>query len=118
MIEVARNEVSYIPYQWGHGNYYITPRWIVMNKNGAGYGRFAEATRNLDKINNEEEMLKHMKHCMWCNELLYIDCAYRDENGHIHFVDDILKNIFLPSSGKMRNLYMNITGINDYEEVQ
>lgn len=88
LIEVARNEVSYIPYQWGHGNYYITPRWIVMNKNGAGYGRFAEATRNLDKINNEEEMLKHMKHCMWCNELLYIDCAYRDENGHIHFVDD------------------------------
>ena len=33
-------------------------------------------------------MLEHMKLCMWCNELLYIDCAYRDDNGHIHFVDD------------------------------
>lgn len=88
LIEIARNEVSYLPYQNGQGNYYLTPKWNAIEHHGSGYGRLEIVNENLMNIQTEKEMLDNMKRCMWTNSLLYAQYSYRDEDGKIKFVDD------------------------------
>ena len=88
VIEIAANEVNYIPYASAQGNYYITPKWIAFESNGAGYGRVQAATDGLSEVTDMKSMLEHMEAPMWKNEVLYMDNAYLDENGKSHFVDD------------------------------
>ena len=87
LIEIARNEVMYLPYQHGQGNYYITPKWNVLSKGQSGYGRLQFGIERIDQIQTEEEMSELMEKIMWRNEILNIEYAKRDSNGHISFHD-------------------------------
>lgn len=88
LIEIAQNEISYLPYQNGQGNYYRTPKWNAIEHHGSGYGRIEIANENLMNVQTEKEMLDNMKRCMWTDSLLYAQYSFRDEKGKLHFVDD------------------------------
>ena len=87
LIEIARNEIMYLPYQHGQGNYYVTPKWNVLSKGQSGYGRLQFGIEHIDKVQNEEDMAELMKKIMWRNEILNIEYAKRDAHGHIQFSD-------------------------------
>ena len=88
IIEVIANEVYYLPYVSAQGNYYLTPKWSVVENNGTGYGRVQAALDGLPEVDNLEEMMAHMEKPMWKNSVLYMENAYLDENGKACFVDD------------------------------
>ncbi len=87
VIEIAQDEIVYLPYQCAQANYYLSPRFNHLERGGSGIGRFAEALRGLEDVQNQKEMLEHMKQPMWCREILDMEYSYQDENGKVHFVD-------------------------------
>ena len=87
LIEIARNEIMYLPYQHGQGNYYITPKWNVLSEGQSGYGRLQFGIERIDQIQTEEEMAELMGKIMWRNEILNVEYAKRDAHGHIQFLD-------------------------------
>ena len=88
IIEVIADEVYYLPYVSAQGNYYLTPKWAVVENNGTGYGRVQAALDGLSEVDTKEEMMAHMEKSMWKNSVLYMENAYLDENGKACFVDD------------------------------
>ncbi len=88
IIEVIADEVYFLPYVSAQGNYYLTPKWAVVENNGTGYGRVQAALDGLDSVDTLEQMMEHMEQPMWKNEILYMNNAYLDENGKACFVDD------------------------------
>lgn len=87
LIEIARNEIMYLPYQHGQGNYYVTPKWNVLSQDQSGYGRLEYGIERIDQIQTEDDMAKIMEKIMWRNEILNIEYAKRDEDGHVLFLD-------------------------------
>ncbi len=87
LIEIARNEVMYLPYQHGQGNYYVTPKWNVLSEGQSGYGRLQFGIERIDQVQTEEDMAELMGKIMWRNEILNVEYAKRDEHGHVHFLD-------------------------------
>ncbi len=87
LIEIARNEIMYLPYQHGQGNYYVTPKWNVLSKGQSGYGRLQFGIERINQIQTEEDMAQLMKKIMWRNEILNVEYAKRDSHGHIQFSD-------------------------------
>lgn len=88
VIEIARNQVHFVPYVQAQGNYYLTPIFAAYETNGSGYGRAESVLDGLDQVNDIEGMLEQMKKPMWYKHILYAEYAYQDENGVAHFVDD------------------------------
>lgn len=88
IVEIAGNQIYYLPYQNGQANYYLNPVCNAIDEVGSGYGRLERVLEGLEKIETQEEMLHHMKKAMWRDMVLYADCTYIDDNGTIHFVDD------------------------------
>ena len=88
IVEIAGNEIYYLPYQNGHANYYLNPACNAVDEEGSGYGRLARVLEGLEDIETQEQMLHHMEKAMWRDMVLYADCTYIDDNGTIHFVDD------------------------------
>lgn len=88
LIEIANNEIKYLPQQHGQGNYYVYPEFNSVSRNQSGYGRLQFGLERIDKIQNEQQMADLMKQVMWRNEILKIPYAYRDSQGHIHFCAD------------------------------
>ena len=88
IVEIAGNQIYYLPYQNGHANYYLNPVCNAMDEKGSGYGRLARVLEGLEQIETQEEMFHHMEKAMWRDMVLYADCTYIDDNGIIHFVDD------------------------------
>lgn len=88
LIEIANNEIKYMPQQHGQGNYYIYPEYNSTSRNQSGYGRLQFGLERIDKIQTEEQMASIMEDIMWKNEILNIPYAYRDSLGHIHFCND------------------------------
>ena len=88
VIEIARNEVHFVPYQAVQGNYYLTPTLSPMDFNGSGYGRAERVMDGLEDVNTLEEMMEQMKKAMWSQHILYLENTYQDENGITRFVDD------------------------------
>ncbi len=88
LIEIANEEVKYLPYQHGQGNYYIYPEFNSTSRNQSGYGRLQFGLERIDKIQNDAQMADLMEEIMWRNEILNIPYAFRDDNGHIHFCND------------------------------
>ena len=88
VIEIARNEVRFVPYQPIQGNYYLTPTWNAMDVRGSGYGRAERVMEGLENVNTLAEMMEQMKKPMWNTHVLYLENTYQDENGITRFVDD------------------------------
>ena len=86
LIEVAKDEIKYMPYQHGQANYYIWPTFNAITEWGTGYGRFQYGMEHLKEAVDEESMLELMSHIMWKNEIYGVKNSYRDENGIIHFI--------------------------------
>ncbi len=72
LIEIAQDEVHYIPYQFGQANFYIDPKWNALDPIGAGIGRLARVMDVIDTPQTLEEMMDAMKKIMWRNETLWI----------------------------------------------
>lgn len=88
LIEIANDEIKFLPQQHGQGNYYIYPEFNSTSRNQSGYGRLQFGIERIDKVQNEAQMSKLMDSIMWKNEILNIPFAYRDNYGHIHFYAD------------------------------
>lgn len=88
LIEIAKNEIRYIPQQHGQGNYYIYPEFNSISKNQSGYGRLQYGLTHITEVQTDQEMADLMEKIMWKNEILNIENAYRDKQGHIHFCAD------------------------------
>lgn len=88
LVEIANNEIKYLPYQHGQGNYYIYPEFNVTSRNQSGYGRLQFGLERIDRVQSEEDMAALMERLMWRNEILDIPYAYRDHTGHIRFCAD------------------------------
>lgn len=88
LIEIAQDEIKYLPQQHGQGNYYIYPEFNSISRGQSGYGRLQYGLERIDNIQNEFQMAALMEKIMWKNEILNIPYAYRDNLGHIHFCSD------------------------------
>ncbi len=91
VIEIAQDEVSFLPYQFGQANYYITPKWNALDPYGAGLGRLAMVSKVIAPVETLEDAMKAMEPIMWRNETLWIGESVRvaDEN-HLHPYNQIL----------------------------
>lgn len=88
LIEIANDEIKYLPYQNGQGNYYIYPAFNVTSRGQSGYGRLQFGLERIDRVQSEEDMAALMEKIMWRGEILDIPYAYRDDAGHICFSSD------------------------------
>ncbi len=93
LIEIANDKITFLPYQHGQGNYYISPEFNVTSRNQSGYGRLQFGLERIDQVQNEKDMAALMERIMWRNEILEIPYAYRDKNGHIRFCSDAKHSI-------------------------
>ncbi|MCR4582753.1 MAG: linear amide C-N hydrolase [Prevotella sp.] len=81
LIEIAQDEVSYIPYQFGHANYYITPKWNTIETMGAGVGRLAKVSEVISPVETLEDAMEAMKPIMWRNETMWLGESERITDG-------------------------------------
>ncbi|MCR5505985.1 MAG: linear amide C-N hydrolase [Bacilli bacterium] len=81
VIEIAQDEVNFIPYQFGHANFYLTPKWNALETYGSGQGRLQMVSRVIQAPDTLEEMMKGMEHIMWRNEVLWIGETVRVTDG-------------------------------------
>lgn len=88
LIEIANDEIKFLPYQHGQGNYYIYPAFNAISRGQSGYGRLQYGIERIDKIQSDEDMSKMMENIMWRNEILNIPHAYRNERGNLVFCAD------------------------------
>ncbi len=95
LIEMAQDEINYIPYQYGQANFYITPRWRSIETCGAGEGRLTKVSDVIREVETLEEAMEAMKPIMWRNETLWIgeshrakDAAHPNPYNQIVFQDD------------------------------
>ena len=95
LIEMAEDEINYIPYQYGQANFYITPRWRSIETCGAGEGRLDMVSKVIRPVETLDEAMNAMKPIMWKNETLWVGESYRAKDkahpnpyNQIVFVDD------------------------------
>ncbi len=81
LIEIAQDEIFYIPYQYGHANFYINPVWAVIDPCGAGMGRLEMVSDVIGGPETLEEAMDAMKHIMWRNETLWLGESHRVTDG-------------------------------------
>ena len=89
LVEIAKDEIHFLPLQHGQANYYLTPTINAISKNQCGYGRHQFGLEYIDKVQNDEEMLALMESIMWRNEILNIPCACQNEAGKVCFCEDV-----------------------------
>jgi len=90
VIEIAQDQVNYIPYQYGHANFYLTPKWNALETYGSGQGRLQMVAKVIKEPDTLEEMMKAMENIMWRNEVLWIGEAKRVTDGsHLHPFDQV-----------------------------
>ncbi|MCR5662643.1 MAG: linear amide C-N hydrolase [bacterium] len=91
LIEIAQDEVNYIPYQFGQANFYITPKWNALETHGAGQGRLDMASKVITYAETLDDAMEAMKPIMWRNETLWIGESERMPNGsHAHPYNQII----------------------------
>lgn len=88
LIEIANNQIHFIPHQHGQGNYYIWPAFNAISQGESGHGRFQYGLERIESVQSDEEMAAMMEKIMWKHEILDIPYACRDEYGTIHFYAD------------------------------
>ncbi|MDO4536773.1 MAG: linear amide C-N hydrolase [Coriobacteriales bacterium] len=85
VIEFGQDEVSYLPYQFGQANYYLTPKWNALETTGPGHGRLGMVSKVIQPVQTLEEAMDAMKPIMWRNETLWIGESHRITDGsHLH----------------------------------
>ncbi len=100
LIEIAQDEIFYIPYQYGHANFYINPIWAVIDPCGAGMGRLEMVSDVIGTPQTLEEAMDAMKPIMWRNETLWIGESKRvDDGSRLHPYYQIA---FQDNEGKMQ----------------
>ncbi len=90
LIEVAQDEVSYIPYQSMQANYYLTPKWGALQTWGPGRGRQAMMGQVIGAPQTLEEMMDAMVPIMWRNETLWLGESHRVADGKHHPYNQIV----------------------------
>lgn len=91
LIEMARDEINYLPYQCGHANFYITPKWRALETYGTGIGRLGKVYDVIEPVETLEDAMKAMEPIMWRNATLWIGESERSTDGtHLHPYDQIL----------------------------
>lgn len=88
VVELAFNEIVYLPHQTAQANFYINPTWNEKDLWGSGYGRYDMVLEGLNEVETQEEMFNHMNKVKWRDMSLYGEYSYIDENGTPHFVND------------------------------
>ncbi len=81
LVEFAQDEISFIPYQYGQANFYITPKWATLDNYAVGHGRLAMVSRVIRDVDTPEEAMDAMKPIMWKNETLWIGESHRVTDG-------------------------------------
>ncbi len=90
LVEIAQDEISYIPYQYGQANFYITPKWNALDAFAVGHGRLAMVSKVIGPVETLEEAMDAMKPIMWRNETLWIGESHRYTDGsHLHRYNQI-----------------------------
>ncbi len=90
LIEIAQDEVSFIPYQYGQANYFVTPKWNALDSYAVGHGRLAMVSKVIGSVDTMEEAMDAMKPIMWRNETLWIGESHRYTDGsHLHRYNQI-----------------------------
>ncbi len=87
IIEIAQDEVSYIPYQYGQANFYITPKWTTIDYYGTGMGRLDMVSKVLPGVETLDDAMKATEAFMWRNESLWVGQAER-QGRKVIFQDD------------------------------
>ncbi len=87
IIEIAQDEVSYIPYQYGQANFYITPKWTTIDYYGTGMGRLDMVSKVITDVETLDDAMKAMEPIMWRNESLWCGRSVR-EGTKVIFQDD------------------------------
>jgi len=77
LIEIAQDTINYIPYQFGQANFYITPKWNILDTSSSGEGRLDKVSEIVNTVDTLEEAMDAMKSIMWRNETLWIGESYR-----------------------------------------
>lgn len=91
LIEIAQDEISYIPYQYGQANYYITPKWNALDTYGSGKGRLQMVSKVIGGVETLEDAMDAMKPIMWRNETLWLGYSERVTDGsRLHPYDQII----------------------------
>ena len=85
LMEIANDEVRFLPQQHGQGNYYIYPAFNAISRGQSGYGRLQFGLERMNEIQSDEDMAGMMENIMWRNEILNIPYACRNELGSIEF---------------------------------
>ena len=88
LLEIAADEIKFLPQQHGQGNYYIYPAFNAISRGQSGYGRLQFGLERMNEIQSDEDMAEMMERIMWRNEILNIPYACRDELGNIQFWAD------------------------------
>lgn len=95
LIEVAQDEVRFLPYQYGQANYYLSPKWDALDPCGVGVGRLEMAGQLLGGLETLEDAMNMMQNIMWRNETLWLgesvrakDDAHQNPWNQIVFRDD------------------------------
>ncbi len=81
LIEIAQDEVSFVPYQFGQANFFVTPKWNALDSYAVGHGRLAMASKVIGPVDTLEEAMDAMKPIMWRNETLWIGESHRITDG-------------------------------------
>ncbi len=77
LIEMAQDEVRFLPYQHGQANYYLSPKWDALDPRGVGVGRLEMAGQLLNGLETLEDAMDMMKKIMWRNETLWLGESFR-----------------------------------------
>ena len=88
LLEIANDEIKFLPQQHGQGNYYIYPAFNAISREQSGYGRLQFGIERMNEIQSDEDMAKMMENIMWRNEILNIPYACRNKLGNIEFWAD------------------------------
>ncbi len=81
LIEIAQDQINYIPYQYGQANFYITPKWNALDPIGAGLGRLDMVSKVIGSVETLDDAMDAMKPIMWRNETLWIGESERVTDG-------------------------------------
>ncbi len=81
LVEIAQDDVSYIPYQYGQANFYITPEWNAMDTFAVGHGRLAMVSQVIKSVETMEDAMTAMEKIMWRNETLWVGESHRVTDG-------------------------------------